>query len=192
MSLTYQEPAPSRRTLLKSAALGLFAFQVAGCDKLLTPEDARQQGAGLQVLSRDEADLLEAFGEALVPGARVAGIAHYVDANLARLLADSLLTVRYLDVLPPHDAFYKNGLRALDAAARKLLGKPFARASEAEVKPLIAALLPGKVEGWEGPPPPLFYLAVRSDAADLVYGTRAAFERLKIPYMPHIEPPGDW
>lgn len=192
MNLAYQEPAPSRRTLLKSAALGLFAFSVGGCDKLLTPQDAREQGAQLKVLTASEVALLEAFGEALVPGARTAGIAHYVDANLARSPADSLLTVRYLDVLPPHDAFYKAGLAALDGAATKLLGKPFAAASAAEARPLVAALLPGTVEGWDGPPPPLFYLAVRSDAADLVYGTRAAFDRLKIPYMPHIEPPADW
>lgn len=192
MSLAFEGPVQNRRTLLKSAALGLFAFQVAGCDKLLSPGDARDQGAALKILSGDEADLLEAFGEALVPGARTAGIAHYVDANLARTAPDSLLTVRYLDVLPPHDMFYKAGLKALNATARAILGKPFALASEAEAKPLIASLLPGKVVGWDGPPPPLFYLAVRSDAADLVYGTRAAFERMNVPYMAHIEPPGDW
>jgi len=192
MNLAFEGLAPDRRTLLKSAALGLFAFQVAGCDKLLSPGDARAQGATLEILSADEAALLEAFGEALVPGARTAGIAHFVDANLSRAAPDSLLTLRYLDVLPPHDVFYKAGLKALDAAARASLGKPFAQASEAEANPLIASLLPGKVAGWDGPPPPLFYLAVRSDAADLVYGTRAAFARMNVPYMPHIEPPEDW
>lgn len=185
-------PAPSRRDVLKTAALGLFAFHVAGCQKILTPAAARQQGAALQVLTRDEAMVLEAFGEALVPGARDLGLAHYVDANLARPLGDSLLTIRYLDVLPPHDAFYKAGLKALDEAAMRLVGKPFAAADAAEVKPLIAALLPARIEGWSGPPSALFYLAVRSDAADLVYGTRAAFERMDIPYMAHIEPPSDW
>ena len=127
-----------------------------------------------------------------MPGAGAAGIAHYVDANLARPVDSSLLTVRYLDVLPPHDAFYKAGLAVLDEAAVRTLGKPFAQASAAEARPLIAALLPAQVSGWTGPPPPLFYLAVRSDAADLVYGTRAAFERMDIPYMAHIEPPADW
>ena len=192
MNLAFEGPQPNRRTLLKSAAMGLFAFQVAGCDKLLSPGDARDQSATLKILSAAEAILLEAFGEALVPGARAAGIAHYVDANLARAAPDSLLTVRYLNVLPPHDAFYKSGLKALDATSRRSLGKSFALASEAETTPLIASLLPGKVTGWDGPPPPLFYLAVRSDAADLVYGTRAAFERMNVPYMAHIEPPGDW
>lgn len=185
-------PAPSRRALLKGAALGLFAFHISGCQQLLTPAAARERGATLQVLTAAEAALLEAFGEALVPGARGAGIAHYVDANLARPADASLLTLRYLDVAAPHDAFYKAGLAALDEAAVRTLGKPFAAASAAEAKPLIAALLPAAVSGWSGPPSPLFYLAVRSDAADLVYGTRAAFERMDIPYMAHIEPPADW
>ena len=184
--------SPDRRTLLKSAALGLFAFQVGGANLLLSPAQARTQGAALTMLSAKEAALLEAFGEALVPGARAAGIAHFVDANLARPHPDSLLTVRYLDVLPPHDAFYKAGLAALDTASRALLGAPFTQVPAAAAKPLIAAMLPGTLAPWQGPPAALFYLAVRSDAADLVYGTRAAFARMQVPYMAHIEPPGDW
>ena len=183
---------PNRRTLLKAAALGLFAFNVAGVEALITPAEARTRGAALAILSAEEAALLEAFGEALVPGARAAGIAHFVDANLARPHHDSLLTARYLDVLPPHDAFYKAGLAALDGASRAVLGAPFAQVTAAAAKPLVAAMLPGTITPWQGPPAPLFYLAVRSDAADLVYGTRAAFARMQVPYMAHIDPPGDW
>lgn len=189
---TFEGPGPDRRTLLKSATAGLFVFQIAGVEALISPAQAHAQGAAFTVLSAGEAALLEAFGDALVPGARAAGIAHFVDANLARPHPDSLLTARYLDVLPPHDAFYKTGLAALDAASRALLGTPFLHASASAAKPLIAAMLPGTVAPWTGPPPALFYLAVRSDAADLVYGTRAAFERMQIPYMAHIEPPEDW
>lgn len=183
---------PDRRTLLKSAAFGLFAFTVGGAEMLITPAEARTRKAALTVLSADEAALLEAFGEALVPGARAAGIAHFVDANLARPHHASLLTARYLDVLPPHDAFYRSGLAALEAASRAMLGAPFADVSAAAAKPLIAGMLPGTIKPWAGPPPPLFYLAVRSDAADLVYGTPAAFARMQVPYMAHIEPPADW
>ena len=188
----FSGPEPDRRTLLKSAALGLFAFQVAGVEALLSPAEARAKGAAFTMLSPEEAAQLEAFGEALVPGARAAGIAHFVDANLARPHPDSLLTVRYLDVLPPHDAFYKAGLAALDTACRALLGAPFMQVSASTAKPLIAAMLPGTIAPWQGPPAALFYLAVRSDAADLVYGTRAAFARMQVPYLAHIEPPGDW
>lgn len=186
------EHGPNRRTLMKAVTLGLFAFKVGGVEVLISPAEARTRGAALSVLSAEEAALLEAFGEALVPGARAAGIAHFVDANLARPHHESLLTARYLDVLPPHDAFYKAGLAALDAASRAVLGTPFARASAAAAKPLIAAMLPGTIAPWQGPPAALFYLAVRSDAADLVYGTRAAFDRMQVPYMAHIEPPSDW
>ena len=192
MSNAIEGPDTSRRTLLKSAAVGLFAFQLGGVEAMLSPAEARSRGARLKVFTASEAALLEAFGEALVPGARAAGIAHYVDANLARPHAQSLLTVRYLDVLPPHDAFYKGGLAALDAAAQAMLGKPFALAKAGEADALIGAMLPGAVKGWSGPPAALFYLAVRSDAADLVYGTPAAFERMNLPYMPHIAPPSDW
>jgi Gluconate 2-dehydrogenase subunit 3 len=188
----FAAPAPDRRTLLKSAAMGLFAFTVGGADMMLSPAEARTRGAALKHLSADEAALLEAFGEALAPGARSAGIAHFVDANLARPHHDSLLTARYLDVLPPHDVFYRSGLAALDAASRTVLGAPFTQVSAGAAKPLIAAMLPGTITPWNGPPPPLFYLAVRSDAADLVYGTRAAFARMQVPYMAHIEPPADW
>ena len=183
---------PDRRDFLGSAALGLFAFQVAGCEKLLTPGDARKEGAELRLLSREEASRLEAFGEALVPGARDAGIAHFVDVQLSRPHGQSLLTARYLDVMPPHDAFYKAGLAALDAVARARHGKGFALLAEAEQAGIIGPMLAGGLAGWNGPPQPLFYLAVRSDAADLVYGTVAAFERMGVPYAAHIEPPGDW
>ncbi|WP_353257894.1 gluconate 2-dehydrogenase subunit 3 family protein, partial [Hyphomonas sp.] len=135
--------APNRRTLLKSAAFGLFAFKVAGADMLLSPAEARARRAALSKLSAEDAARLEAFGEALVPGARAAGLAHFVDANLARPHGESLLTVRYLDVLPPHDAFYKAGLAALDAASRAVLGGPFEGVSAAAARPLIAAMLPG-------------------------------------------------
>jgi hypothetical protein len=192
MDLADKGTGPDRRTLLKSAALGLFAFKVAGIEALLSPEQARAQGAAVTVLTADEAALLEAFGEALVPGARDAGIAHYVDANLARPLADSVLTLRYLDVLPPHDAFYKAGLAALEAASHAMFAASFAAVAANDAKPLIAAMLQGTITPWQGPPAALFYLAVRSDAADLVYGTRAAFARMRVPYLAHIEPPADW
>ncbi|MGE3690030.1 MAG: gluconate 2-dehydrogenase subunit 3 family protein [Novosphingobium sp.] len=181
-----------RRAVLKAAALGLFAFQVAGCEKLLSPGAARKAGAALKVLSPEDAARLEAFGEVLVPGAREAGLAHFVDVQLGRPHAESLLTARYLDVLPPHDEFYRNGLAALDAAAHAMHGKVFAGLDEAQSAQVVAPMLANGLKDWKGPPQPLFYLAVRSDAADLVYGTKAAFDRMKVPYLAHIEPPEAW
>lgn len=181
-----------RRAILRSGAAGLFVFQLAGCDVLMSPNEARERGADLQHFSEDEAAALEAFAEALVPGAREAGIAHYVDANLARPHSDSLLTIRYLDVLPPYAEFYSAGLKALDDYCRATKGKVFAELEAADAVEVIRPMLPGPMPEWSGPPAALLYLAVRSDAADLVYGTVAAFERMNLPYMPHIEPPSPW
>ena len=192
MSGNNGRPGADRRTFIGSAALGLFTFQIAGCGKLLSPRDARLQGAPIEHFSPDESDILSGFGEALVPGARQAGIVHYVDANLGRPPGESLLTARYLDILPPHADFYRAGLKALEAHAIRQFGKPFVKVAAAEQDALIAPMLGGNVPGWSGPPAPLFYLAVRSDAADLVYGTQAAFARMNVPYAAHIEPPSDW
>lgn len=192
MSGNNARPGADRRTFIGSAALGLFTFQIAGCGKLLSPRSARLQGAAIDHFAPDEADILSWFGETLVPGARQAGIVHYIDANLGRSPGESLLTARYLDILPPYSEFYRAGLTSLDAYAIRQFGKGFVEATAAEKDALIAPMLGGKVPGWRGPPAPLFYLAVRSDAVDLVYGTRAAFERMNVPYVAHIDPPSDW
>jgi len=34
--------------------------------------------------------------------------------------------------------------------------------------------------------------AVRLDAIDVAYGTRAGLARLGVEYLPHIEPEADW
>ena len=54
------------------------------------------------------------------------------------------------------------------------------------------SLLGGNPPGWSGPPAPVVYLVMRSDAVDVVYGTPKGFEDLGIPYMPHILPPTNW
>jgi hypothetical protein len=50
----------------------------------------------------------------------------------------------------------------------------------------------GEVANWSGPPQPLFYMMVRSDAVDVVYGTKEGFDELNVPYMAHIMPPEKW
>ncbi len=181
-----------RRRFLAAATIGALAYQVGGIDLLMTPAEARRQGAGLGVLSPGEARTLEALGECLVPGARVAGIAHYVDANLRGPPEQSLLMLRYLDVLPPHADFYSTGLRSLDAASAARHGKPFADLAETAATTLVGAIAAASPDGWQGAPAPLFYFALRGDAVDIVYGTRAGFERLSVPYLAHIEPPSDY
>lgn len=181
-----------RRAFVQSAAIGLFVFQVAGCDKILSPKGAREAGADFRVLSASQVVTLEALGEWLAPGAAAAGLAHYIDANLARAHGQSLLMVRYLDILQPQAAFYQQGLDALEAHSRRTEDKAFSALSEDAANTMIAALFKGNPEGWEGPPAPLFYFAVRADAADIVYGTMAGFEKLNVPYVGHINPTSDY
>ena len=181
-----------RRTFMQSAAIGLFAFSVSGCDAMMSPKEARERGADFTQLSPPLVVILDALGEALVPGAKVAGLAHYIDANLARDAGESLLMVRYLGVTTSQTQFYRAGLAALDSHCRTKTGKSFTGQSEAQATPIIASLLKGNPPGWDSvagaPPAPLFYLAVRGDAVDIVYGTMAGFEALDIPYAGHINP----
>lgn len=179
-----------RRDVLKG--IGLIAVEVAGAVQLLTPAAAAAAEAGFKVLTQAEARTLAAFGEALAPGARAAGIAHYVDDQLAKPPADGLLMIRYLDVPPPWLPFYRAGLAALDTLAVARHGTGFAGLDAGQAAALIGAIAERPPEGWQGPPSPLVYFAMRADAIDVVYGTEAGFERLGVPYMAHIAPDPKW
>jgi len=183
-----------RRTLIRAAAgAGLIAVAGAGGATLwLTPRQAKEQGAGHKVLSAGEVETLEALGEVLLPGARADGIANFVDSQLAAPAADCLLILRYFDWPPPYAAFYKASLAALDGAAEAQFGKAYAALPAQQADALAGQLLGGRVKGWQGPPPPLFYMAARSDAVDVVYGTVEGFKKLGIPYMAHILPETKW
>lgn len=149
----------SRRDILKQVAL--FAFAGA---KLLTPAAARAAGHPYRVFNSDQVRTLETLGEALVPGSKKAGLAHFIDIQLAGPAADSLLMIKYLGVNPPFTPFYMSGLAAA-AAARN---------------PDVSSLSP------------LFYFVLRNDAIDVVYGTTEGYESLGVPYMAHIPPPSGW
>ncbi len=182
-----------RRTLLKAGGLGLIAVVGAGgAVMMLSPREAREHGAPLKVLKPAEAKALEAFGEALLPGAAAAGIAHFIDAQIACDPADSLLVLRYFDWPAPYDAFYHGGIAALDAVAKAAFSKTFAELDAKQAETLTGQIATGAVKGWQGPPPPLFYMAARSDAVDVVYGTMEGFQKLGVPYMAHIEPEHKW
>lgn len=181
-----------RREMLRRSALGALTFKVGGATMLLTPREARAKALAPKVLSGKEADLLEAFAEVLVPGARAAGVAQYVDNQLGRDPADSMLVIRHLDVPPPHGAVYKAGLKALDGYARSKFKAGFRELNSGQAISVVREISAGVPDGWRGPPAPLFYFVVRGDAIDVVYGTMEGFERLGIPYMAHIEPPSKW
>ena len=181
-----------RREMLKGAALGALAYTMGGAQVLLSPREARAQGVPLKALSADEAAGLEALGDTLLPGAKDAGLAHYIDQQISVPPGEALLIARALGVVPPYANFYRAGLAALDAASQKAHGAKFAALPNEKKNDFVEQFRQKVPEGWSGPPSPFFYFVSRADAVDVVYGTVEGFERLGIPYMPHISPLKRW
>jgi gluconate 2-dehydrogenase subunit 3-like protein len=173
-----------RRDFVRGAAILAAAVGAA--------EAARAAGQALGALQPEQAVILEALGDTLLPGAAVAGLAHFLDAQLLRPPDEALLTLRYVDVPPPYGAFYTGVAAALDAASRHAHGTGFAALGADERAALVRGMEGGNPPGWSGPPAPLAYFVLRSDALDVVYGTVDGFRRLDIPYMPHIAPGQPW
>src|SRR5256885_12801583 len=115
----------NRRRVLKGAALGALAYTVGGAEVLLSPRDAFAQGLPLKVLTADERATLEALGETLLPGAKDAGLAHYIDQQLSADPSECLLLARALGVMPPYANFYRAGLAGLDQSSLKAHGVKF-------------------------------------------------------------------
>ena len=170
-----------RRAFVKGAAMGALAFTVGGVEVLLTPGAARAQGVPLRTLTAAQAATLDALGETLVPGARQAGISHFVDQQLSIPAEEALLEARILNERPPYANFYRAAHGAVDRSPQALNnGRAF------------AGMRQNKIEGWQGPGGPFVYLLLRSDAVDVVYGTMEGYASLGIPYMPHIAPTKRW
>jgi hypothetical protein len=182
-----------RRAFMRGAAAGALAFTVGGAEVLLTPAAARAQGVPLRTLTADQAKTLEALGETLVPGARQAGIAHFVDQQISIPAEEALLEARILNVRPPYANFYRAALGAVDRASEAGNGgRGFAALSETEQRDFVNNMRQNKVEGWQGPAGGFVYLLLRSDAVDVVYGTMDGYAGLGIPYQPHIAPTKKW
>jgi gluconate 2-dehydrogenase subunit 3-like protein len=182
-----------RRDFLKSTATGVFAFTVGGVEVLLSPREARAQNVPFRLLKADEAETIEALGETLVPGARAAGVAHFIDQQLSVPPEEALLEARILNVRPPYAKFYRAALGAVDNASQALnSGRKLAQLGPSEQHDFIDAMRQNKVPGWQGPGGSFVYLVLRSDAVDVVYGTMEGYEALGIPYMPHIAPDKRW
>lgn len=181
-----------RRQFLRNSGI-VLSIAVAGEVLLLSPAQARAAGLPLQVLSAQEAATLEAIAEAVVPGARKAGISQYIDKQLAASHEESLLMLKYLGV-PQSDylSFYQDGLGSAAKLAHSRYGKGWSELESSEAGALVAEIA-GKQPGeWEGPPAAFFFFVIRSDASDVVYGTQEGFAAIGMPYMAHIAPPEPW
>jgi hypothetical protein len=181
-----------RRAFMKGAALGALAFTVGGAEVLLTPGEARSRGVPFRLLKASEAGTIEALGETLLPGARQAGIAHFIDQQLSVPAEEALLEARIMNVRPPYANFYRAALGAVDRSSQALHGRKFAQLSTIEQREFVNLMRQNKLEGWQGPAGGFVYFLLRSDSVDVVYGTVEGYESLGIPYMPHIAPEKRW
>lgn len=181
-----------RRQFLRTSGI-VLTVAVAGEVLLLSPAQAQAAGLPLQILSGQEASTLEAITEAVVPGARKAGISQYLDKQLAASHEDSLLMLKYLGVAQSdYLSFYQGGLRSADKLAHARFEKGWPELTSSETGILLTDISGTQPEGWQGPPVAFFFFVIRSDASDVVYGTEEGFAEIGVPYMAHIAPPEPW
>jgi hypothetical protein len=181
-----------RRAFMKGAAVGALAFTVGGAEVMLTPRQAHAQNVPLRTLTADQAATLDAMGEALVPGAKEAGITNFVDQQISVPAEEALLQARILNVRPPFANFYRAALGAVDGASDKTKGRKFAQLTPEEQHDFVNLMRQNKIDGWQGPPGPFVFAVLRSDAVDVVYSTMEGYAALGVPYMPHIAPTKKW
>jgi gluconate 2-dehydrogenase subunit 3-like protein len=184
--------AIGRRGFVKGATLGALAFTVGGVEVLMAPRTARARNVPFRLLDAHQGETLEALGETLVPQAREAGIAHYIDQQLSVPPHESLLQARIFNIRPPFADFYRTAIVAIDESSRKLFGQDFAHLSAADQRKFVDLMRQNKIEGWTGRPGSAVYAVLRADAVDVVYGTMEGYDALGIPYMPHIPPEKRW
>jgi Gluconate 2-dehydrogenase subunit 3 len=183
----------ARRSFIKGASIGALAFTVGGAEVMLTAQQARAQGVPLRVLKASEAETLEAVGDVLAIGARQAGISHFVDQQLTVAPGYALLSVRVSEVRPPYADFYREALGAIERAAKSARGVGFGDFTEPQKLEFVTRLSRAELANWDGKvSQAAVYAALRNDAVDVVYGTVEGFERIGVPYLPHILPERKW
>src|ERR1700721_3284000 len=114
-----------RRGFVKGATLGALAFTVGGAEVIMAASEARARGVPFRLLDAHQGETLEALGETLVPTAREAGIAHFIDQQLSVPPQESLLQARIFNFRPPFADFYCAAITAVDDASRKTFGRNF-------------------------------------------------------------------
>jgi hypothetical protein len=170
----------------------MLAFTVGGDKVIMTAGQARAQGIPFRSLNPHQVGTIEAFGETLVPGARQAGVAYFIDQQISVPPHEALLEARTVNVKPPFVNFYRSAIEGIDKASGARHGRPFVAIPAAEQAELVGLMRQNKIEGWQGPPAGLVYFVLRSDAADTVYGTMEGYAALGVPYQPHIAPEIKW
>jgi hypothetical protein len=181
-----------RRHLLQAGGASL-AIAAATPLSLFDPREARAQGMPFKVLSSDEVATIEAVSDALVPGARDAGVSHYIDHELSG--PSPRLMFRFAQLRGAMAPYYHGALAAFAASLTAQGNGAFASLSPDAQHTVIEALRTGTIKPWEasgGVAAPVFYGMMRNDGIDVVYGSVEGFKNLDIPYMPHIMPKATW
>ena len=173
----------SRRRVLAGGGTALGTFFIGGHWVKATPKAARERGFTPQVLTAAQCSALESVGDALVPGALQAGLAPFIDSQLA-LGSGSKLIAKYLGVDPlDQQGFY---IALADNLITKLA------LPENTPEQLIGAMATDALTDWMGPPASYAFFVLRADALDVAYGTPEGFATLDIPYAAHIHPEPVW
>ncbi len=184
----------TRRSFVDKAFKGsmlCLTFKIGGASILLTPEQAHAQGVPLQKLSDEQARRLELLAETMVPGSSELGVVQFIDHQLNADPNEAMLIAKYFGAPLPYLNFYAGGVAVAAAMAEESLGKSIDDLGAAEAKTLVKEMsMPGNVVNEF--PIFLFYMCLRSDAVDVVYGTPEGFSKLNVPYMEHILPPEGW
>ncbi|HET6218256.1 MAG TPA: gluconate 2-dehydrogenase subunit 3 family protein [Acidobacteriaceae bacterium] len=180
----------TRREVLVQLGAAVAGLSVNSTFGPISPAQARDQGLPWKHFSAEEGKALEALGDALLPGAQQAGIAHYIDHQLGQ--EAPLLFLQYMDLPGPYVDFYKQGLSCLQQMSQTRFGSSFEGCTPERKSAMIRDMLKGSVSGWNEPPAFLFYFVIRNDAVDVCYGTAAGFKKLGVPYMALLEPPRKW
>jgi hypothetical protein len=180
-----------RRHVLKAGGASL-AIAAAAPLALFDPRAARAQALPFKVLSPDEVTTIEALSDALVPGAREAGVAHYIDHELAS--PSPRLLLRFAQLRGPMAPYYRGALAAFTASMSAQGKGTFPSLAGDAQEAVVESLRTGTIKPWDAGavPPPVFYGMMRNDGVDVVYGSVEGFKTLDIPYMPHIMPKTTW
>jgi hypothetical protein len=185
----------NRRDFIKRGVGGaslMLAYEIGGGSLLLTPQQAYAQDVPLRQLGAPEASTLQTLADALLPGAGKAGVIHFIDHQLGEDPGDCLLIAKYFQVRPPYLPFYQQGASACEALAQEQFKTDVAALNNTQMEQLLKTIGKPGTQTPDGYDLSLFYLCLRSDAVDVVYGTPQGFEKLNVPYMAHIMPPEGW
>lgn len=144
-----------------------------------------------RTFSEVQGNTYAAWCDLLAGGAAAAGVAHFADKYLSGPYEQSLLLSRFL-VTPPLSGFYLAGIAGIDQESQARFGGTFLSLGRDEQVQIVDVAAQSKTQAWSTPDPFLFYLASRSDAVDVVYGTEQGFESLGYPYQAHILPTKPW